>query len=172
MITVSLWGTDWKICNDKHDIIIRKMPWWVGCVCYPLWLQGKDGQVRRELGVSWLFIHAVMLYWSKGFPSISCLSLHSSMKAEPSYGGESSLHMSQFHGTTSCCFMTLHCSMANSQKNTGLGILYQYLPIPKLDNYCYHSQPTSLHDTPLRLVKCPESPENNCSTGKRPRLLI
>ena len=24
-----------------------------------------------------------MLYWSNGFPSISCLSLHSSMKAEP-----------------------------------------------------------------------------------------
>ncbi len=49
---------------------------------------------RRELGVPWFFIHAVMLYWSKGFPSISCLSLHSSMKAEPSAGSlRASLHM-------------------------------------------------------------------------------
>ncbi len=30
--------------------------------CYQLWLQCKVAQVRRELGVPWLFIHAVMLF--------------------------------------------------------------------------------------------------------------
>ena len=50
---------------------------------YQLWLQGKGAWAKGELGVPWLFIHAVMLYSRKGFPSISCLSLHSSMKAEP-----------------------------------------------------------------------------------------
>ena len=38
------------------------------------------------------------------------------------------------------------------QDHAFMGILYQYVPIPKLGNYWYDSKPTSLHDTPMRVV--------------------
>ena len=84
---------------------MRAQPWWTWCqhtlVCLvPGWRHNwsvnknqfnglvlyatSPGDKARIHGcVPWVLIHDVMLYWKNGFPSISCLSLHANMKAEP-----------------------------------------------------------------------------------------
>ncbi len=58
----------------------------------------------------------------------------------------------QGHTTdTFFCFI-MNFFMRRHQRKEVLGILYYYLPIPKLDNYWYHTHPTFLHGTPVRVV--------------------
>ncbi len=64
-----------RINSDKENVMINLVTG-----------QGRTGKKGTWCSMDMVVIYAVMLYSSKGFPSIPCLSLHSSMKAEPQAG--------------------------------------------------------------------------------------